>query len=409
MTVAADTIREVDLHGLAHGGEAVGRLPDGRVVFVAGGIPGERVRVEVTALHRRWARARLLEVLDASPDRTAPPCPYYGRCGGCDLMHIAPDARRRLLRQVVREQLERLGGIDDPPVDAVRPVGGDLGYRTTARMHAAADGRLGFHAPRSTEVVPIDRCLVLAPGLQALREEVGDATGAAEVILRLGDQARVVALRPGPGPLHIPEGDFDVVLVQPDGGVVALRGTGELSVEIAGCTYRADATSFLQPSPAAAAAIVEQVVAAVGPVGGLEVWDLYAGVGLLSIPLALAGAEVTAVEADRHAAGWAQRNADAAGVDIEVVADRVERFLRRRDLRADVVVLDPPRRGAGQAVARTLAELTRHRIVYVACDVAALARDARVLTTAGWRLVRAVPLDCFPQTHHVEIVATFLR
>ncbi|MBW3662833.1 MAG: class I SAM-dependent RNA methyltransferase [Actinobacteria bacterium] len=405
---------EVDLHGIAHGGEAVGRLPDGRAVFVGRAIPGERVRIRVVEDKKRWARAELVEVVTPSPDRVEPPCPYVPECGGCDLQHVVPARQRVMKTRVVREQLERLGGIEAPPVDEIRAVGPDVRYRESARFHAADDGRLGFHAAGSHEVVPIADCLILHELSQLLREEVGDRTGASEVTVRAPYSGRVAVLHPGPGPLDIPEGSFDVALAQPDGSVAPLRGDGVMSSIIAGFTYRYDASCFFQVNPGGAEAIVEEVLTAVGAVGGRHVWDLYAGVGLLSLPLAAGGAVVTAVEGHAPATAWARRNAGEAGVDVEVVTAPVERFVGEvsRDpgvRRPDVVVLDPPRRGAGADLAADLAALGPEVIAYVACDVAALARDTRALTRSGYRLTRAVPLDLFPMTHHIEVVARFVR
>lgn len=174
------SVLELAPDGFAHGGEAVARL-DGKVVLVAGALPGERVRAEVVADQPRWARARTLEVLVASPDRVVPPCPVADACGGCDLQHVDPVAARALKARVVREQLARLGGLGDAAADLVaacRAVGPDLGYRAHVQLHADTDGRLGFHRAGTHDVVPVDRCPVATDAVNALRAAVGDATGA---------------------------------------------------------------------------------------------------------------------------------------------------------------------------------------------------------------------------------------
>ncbi len=438
----------VTVDGFTHGGEGVARV-EGKAVFVPGTLPGERVRIQVTDDRARWARARLIEVVDASPDREEPPCPYVPECGGCDLQHAHPPAQRALKTRVVREQLARLGGVEDPPVLDCRAVGPDTGYRAQARMHAAEDGRLGFHRAASDEVVPVDRCLVLTAGAQALRTRIGDATGAAEVRFRgvEADGPGAAVLTPGPGPLDLPGGSFDLLLAQPDGSTVAMRGDGEIEVEVDGLVYHVPAISFFQPGVPAAAALRAEVLTAAGDLTGALTWDLYAGVGLLSLGLARAGAQVVAVEGDAAAAAAAERNAQRNGLNLEVVADAVGPVVRRaatahgsshgatavpdpaalvapdpaRDrtgapgagpARAleppDVVVLDPPRTGAGERVIADLTALDPAAIVYVACDVAALARDTRHLAVGGYTLRRAAPLDLFPMTHHVEVVATFV-
>jgi tRNA/tmRNA/rRNA uracil-C5-methylase (TrmA/RlmC/RlmD family) len=409
--------RTLRVDGFTHGGEGVVRL-EGKAVFVPGALPGETVTVRVVEDRARWARAQLLEVVDASTDRVAPPLDDVDAVGGGDLAHVSPPGQRRLKTRVLREQLTRLGRLEDPPVADCLAVGPDLGYRTTVRLHAGSDGRLGFHRAGSHEVVPVDRVVLGTPEVQALRDAVGDGTGAVEVTLRAhaSTATSAVALTPGPGPLEVPDGDFDVVLVQPDGRHLPLRGDGALAEEIDDLTYRFDTSSFFQVSTGGARALVEQVRLAAGPVDGALVWDLYAGVGLLSLPLARAGAEVVAVEGHAPATTWAERNAAAAGLGVHVERSAVDAFVRsvtggsRRDLDLpEVVVLDPPRTGAGRDVVAALVDVAPAAIVYVACDVAALARDARSLTEAGYRLTAAQPLDLFPMTHHLETVATFTR
>ena len=417
------TPRQARIDGFTHGGEGVARI-DGKAVFVPGALPDETVTLEVVDDRKRWARARLLEVVEPSPDRVEPPCPYVPECGGCDLQHASVDAQRRLKTRVVTEQLTRLGRLEDPPVEPCQAVGPATGYRMQARLHADDEGRLGFHRAGSDEVVAVDTCLVLREETQALRETVGDATGADEVTVRAHRDRAVATIAPGPGPLELPDGTFDLRLEQPDGTAVAMRGTGDVTVEVAGVELTVPADAFFQVGPDAAAALVTHVLEAVaGTAGdgsdgsdgldGLEIWDLYAGVGLFSLPLAGAGGRVLAVEGHAAGANAAADNAAANGLDVEVVTGEVGRVLGRIRRgedprpRPDVVVLDPPRTGAGERTVGDLLALAPRRIVYVACDPAALARDANHLVTGGYRLHRAVPLDLFPMTHHVEVVATF--
>jgi tRNA/tmRNA/rRNA uracil-C5-methylase (TrmA/RlmC/RlmD family) len=421
-TPLSDEPRTARIDGFTHGGEGVARV-EGKAVFVADTLPGEEVVLRVVDDRKRWARAELLEVVDPSPDRVEPPCPHAPRpgrpgCGGCDLQHAAPDAQRRLKTRVVREQLERLGHLTDPPVEECRSVGPDLGYRTHARMHADEEGRLGFHVAGTHDVVPIDVCPQLTDAAQALREEVGDATGADEVTLRAhaSTATSALVLHPGPGPLELPDTDADLLLAQPDGTAISLRGEGELAEVVDGRRYGFHASSFFQVGPQAAQALVDEVREACGEVEGALVWDLYAGVGLLSLALAADGAEVVAVEGDAGSAEHARVNAEANGLALDVRAEPVARMVRAALGRGpgvagdppDLVVLDPPRTGAGEDIVTGLTRLGPARIVYVACDPAALARDAATLAASGYRLHRAVPLDLFPMTHHVEVVATFV-
>ncbi len=420
----AETDRDVELviDGITDGAEGVGRL-DGMAVFVAGALPGERVTARITERRKRWARADLVAVLEPHPDRVTPPCEYLPACGGCDLQQVTPTAQRELKHRIVFEQLQRLGRIADPPVEAVLPVGPDTRYRNSARFHVDAEGRLGFHAAGTHDVVPVADCLVLSTESNQLVQQVGSA-GASEVAVRhfglAGDGRGQVVLHPGSGPLDALDGDAratHVAIAQPDGSTAPLRGDGVISVDVAGFTYDLDGSCFFQVNTGGAEALVREVLAAAADVAGRTVWDLYAGVGLFTLPLAAAGAKVTAVEAHRPATEFARHNLTEAGLDGRVETADVGRWLTRKpaevdrhpDRRPDVVVLDPPRRGARLPAIGDLITVRPARIVYVACDVASLARDARALTEAGYELQRAQPMDLFPHTHHIETVATFVR
>jgi len=411
------SVVEVAVDGFAHGGEGIGRI-DGKVVLVAGALPGERVRVTVTEDHPRWSRARLIEVLVPSSDRVAPPCPVADECGGCDLQHVAPSAARALRTRVVREQLARLGGFGDAAhglVEDCRSVGPDLGYRNHVQLHADADGRLGFHRAGSHEVVPIGSCPVATDDVNALLGLFGPESGARELALRAVGGARTAVVTPGDGPVALPDGVPTLALRQGDGRPVVVRGEPSSTVEVAGVTLHVPVDGFFQVNLGGAEALVAAVREAAGVVTDRDVWDLYAGVGLLTLPLAADGAHVLAVESVRPAADALERAAREQELDVKVLTERVETVVRRavggdRSLDPpEVVIADPPRAGLGRRTVDDLARLAPSRIVLVSCDVAALARDARDLTAGGMRLVRSVPLDLFPMTHHVEVVSTFVR
>lgn len=408
---------ELDLHGFTHGGEAVGRRPDGKVCFVPHALPGERVLVQVTDERKSWSRGELLELLESSPDRVEPPCPYAhpGACGGCALQHVRPERQAELLRGVVIDQLERIGHVADPPVAPTRrPHTGDgLGYRNRARFSADDEGRLGFHRQGSDAVIPIDWCRLLTEGAHGARTEAGDAwPGAESVTVRAGDNgAGMIEAVPGEGVLpDLPEGRRALVLVDALGHAHALRGEPVVRYQVNGADFQVSATSFFQPSSAAAHMLVEEVLNGAKIESGTRVLDLFSGAGLFSYFLAQAGGVVTAYESHPTAVTDALRN--VGDQEVEVVQGDAERGvadLVARGVRTDVVVLDPPRKGAGRDLCENLARLGPQRIVYVACDPAALARDAGALTAAGYQLVRVVPIDQFTHTGHIEAVATFLR
>ena len=387
----SDPVR-VDLHGFAHGGEAVGRLPDGRAVFVALGIPGETVTVVVTEEHKRWARARLVDIVVASPDRVQPPCPYFGpgQCGGCRLQHIAGDRQHALLRQVVVDQLERLGKLPDPPV-APMVGAGSYGYRNRARFGVTASGFLGYRRAGTNDVMPIDRCLLLDDPTQQVRDAIGDGHGGVtEVEVRTGTAGAAA-------------------VADPSGAAQLLHGEGVVTEGIGDATFQVSPASFFQSNRLGAAILVDLVRSSAAVREGDTALDLYAGVGLFAWFLAADGATVTAVEGAPSAVADAQVNLAGRAEVISSPVGRVVTQLHTAERRFDVVVLDPPRSGAGGTVIEQVGALARRTIVVVACDPAALGRDAGILVRAGWRLVSAVPVDQFAQTGHLEVVATFER
>lgn len=406
---------EIDLHGFTHGGEAVGRLPSGKACFVAYAIPGERVVVEVVEEHKRWARGRLVEVVEPSPDRVPAPCPYFGqdeagepRCGGCALQHIAPERQAQLKRQVVVDQLERIGKLSGPPVeDTVTPA--TFGYRCSARFAVDEQGRLGFRRWRSNEVLPIDTCILLTAQAQSVRDEAGDGwSGAQEVVVRAGSAGRALVVTPGPGGLPpLPAGDADVALVG-TGGAAELRGSARIAMRVGGLDYRVSALSFFQAGEAGAEALVRLVRQEAEIRPGDSALDLYAGVGLFAKPLAVDGATVTAVEAHPDAAADAEHN--LAGLPAQVLHETAEEAVERLIAEGrwhDVIVLDPPRAGAGPALVEQLPRLRPRAVIYVSCDPAALARDAAALVASGLVLERVTPVDQFAQTAAIESVAVF--
>ena len=393
---------ELTVDAVAPGGHCVARV-GGQVVFVRHALPGERVVAEVTELHRGFARADAVEILTASPDRVEQPCPYAkpGRCGGCDLQHVTPAAQLGWKAAVVREQLTRLGGLTDDQIDAlgvrVDPLpGGPLGWRSRVRYAVDAAGRAGLLKHRSHEVVPIDRCLIAHPAIQDLpvltpggaRWPEADAV---ETVASTGGDVSVVAFA--------------------EGAPTPVSGPAEVREVAAGRDWTLPASGFWQVHPAAADTLVGAVLDLLDPRPGETAWDLYGGAGLFAAALAgrVGDARVTLVESSQDGVDAARANlADLPRV--EVVAARVETALARRRVTGpvDLVVLDPPRSGAGAPVVRAIVAAGPRAVAYVACDPAAFARDVCTFTGAGWRLAALRGFDLFPRTQHVELVGLFL-
>ena len=383
---------EVEVGPVAHGGHCVARH-EGRVVFVRHALPGERVRVTVTegAATSKFWRADATEVLTASADRVVPPCPWAGpgRCGGCDWQHASLPAQRLLKASIVREQLAHLAGIDrDVVVEEVPGADDGLGWRT--RVHYAVDeaGRAGLRRHRSHGVVPIDWCRIAHP---------------------LVVQARV------PDERWPPESSVEVVASVATGERLVMSesaSTGSVAEVAGGREFRVSGGGFWQVHPGAAEVLLDAVVAGLDPRPGESALDLYCGVGLFAATLAERlgpGGRVTAVESAAAAVADARHNLGALPT-VRVERGRVDHVLRRLRLRrADLVVLDPPRSGAGKAVVDLLSRVKARRIAYVACDPAALARDLRWFAERGYELVDLRAFDLFPMTQHVECVALLGR
>jgi tRNA/tmRNA/rRNA uracil-C5-methylase (TrmA/RlmC/RlmD family) len=372
---------------VAHGGHCVARQPDGPVVFVRHALPGERVRAVVTERRRGYLRADAVEVLSPAPDRVPPPCPYAGpdRCGGCDFQHVAPPAQRELKAAVVRELLARLGGGTDLPVRVEPLPGGPLGWRTRVRYAVDRDGRAGFRKHRSHEVVPVDRCLIAHPAVQdaPVTDRDWPPGGGVEVVASSGGDVTVLAgRRPVTGPKLVRE-------------------------NAVGREWTLAASAFWQVHSVAADTLATAVVDLLAPQPGERAWDLYGGSGLFAAALAPGlgpDGRVTIVESDPAGVAAARRNlADLP--QVRVTAGDVATVLANPRWRAvDIVVLDPPRAGAGRDVVAAIVARQPRAVAYVACDPAAFARDVATFRDRGWRLAALRGFDAFPMTHHVELV-----
>lgn len=372
----------LDVERVAHGGACVAHAPDGRVVFVRHALPGEQVRVVVTEERSSYLRADAVEVIRASPSRVVPPCPYAGpgRCGGCDWQHASLDEQRRLKAAVVHEQLQRLAGLDvDVTVEAVPGDHDGLRWRTRLRLAVDPHGRAGLHKHRSHEIEPIEDCLIAAPG-----------AGVPEVVARSWPAAAEVNVD------VTSTGERALSIGTPDRTVTERAVGREWQVPVGG---------FWQVHPGAAAVLVDTVTALLAPQRHERLLDLYAGVGLFAGALAPSVREAVAVESDPRAARAAADN--LAGLPVTVAHARVDRWLGREHdgSSVDLVVLDPPRKGAGRDIVSHLAALRPRAIAYVACEPSALARDLATFADLGYRLAALRAFDLFPMTAHVECVA----
>ena len=395
------TTVELTTTSIAVGGEAVAREESGRVVFVAGALGGERVVADVFDERRSFARAVTVSVIDASPDRVAPPCPHVSAgCGGCDWQHVAPSAQRALRRDLVVEVLARAKGISDPQVELGPALEAER-IRTVVRGTVGPDGRFAFRRRRSHDPVEVDSCLVAHPLVEQIITE-GRFGSAREVMVRVGARTgeRLVLVDPTASGVQVPD---DVVVV----GARQLAGGHRAWIheEAAGRVWRISAGSFFQASPEGAEALVDVVSAYVAELApsAERLVDLCCGVGLFA---GTVGSGLTVTGVERGASAVADARHNLADVDGRIVKVALSRW---RPARADVVVADPARAGLGREGVAAVAATGAGLCVLVSCDPASLGRDSSLLAAQGFEHVRSTVLDVFGHTSHIEVVSAFRR
>ncbi|MFF3285601.1 class I SAM-dependent RNA methyltransferase [Streptomyces sp. NPDC003023] len=419
---------EVEVGPVAHGGHCIARTGEGRVLFVRHTLPGEKVVARVTEGEEgsRFLRADAVRVLEPSKDRVEAPCPYAGpgKCGGCDWQHAKPGAQRRLKGEVIAEQLQRLAGLT--PEEAgwdgtVMPAEGDKlppgqvpQWRTRVQYAIDDAGHVGLRRHRSHEVEPIEHCMIAAQGVSELgiEERLWEGMATVEAIAASGSGDRQVVLTPRPGArLPLVELDKPVSVLrvdEKDGGVHRVHGRAFVRERADDRTHRVGNGGFWQVHPQAADTLMRAVMQGLLPRKGDMALDLYCGVGLFAGALADRVGDkgaVLGIETSKRAVEDARHNLQQFD-RVRVEHGKVDTVLPRTGIDSvDLIVLDPPRAGAGKQTVRHLAGLGARRIAYVACDPAALARDLAYFAEAGYKPRTLRAFDLFPMTHHVECVA----
>jgi 23S rRNA (uracil1939-C5)-methyltransferase len=392
--VRVGDVLEVEIERIVPGGAGMAHAR-GLTVFVPLAAPGDRLRVAVERVKGRVAFAALKEIVAGGSERVEPPCPYFGRCGGCDFQQLSYEAQLKAKVAMIRDCLRRIARIDHLAEIPITPSPAEWRYRSRARwQHDARERHFGYYELASHRVVDVAECPVVVPELQgalarlraAINERASFDGNAAE----------------GAREFEAVAGDDGISLLPP----LDERDEAECVRVIAGERYRFDASCFFQINHALLDALV---VAAVGEERGETAVDLYCGVGLFTLPLARRFARATGVEANPAAARYARRNlSDAALSNARVETAQVGDWLARASVRlapVDLLLLDPPRAGAERGAIDGMVALRPRRIVYVSCDPATLARDLRELAVGGYALDSLAAFDMFPQTHHVETVA----
>ncbi len=384
-----------------YGGEGLARL-DGRVVLVPFVLPGEKIRARAEREKPGLVRARVVETVEAAAQRLHPPCPYFGRCGGCHYQHAPYEFQLAAKRSILAEELRRLGKIEWPGEIAV-VAGEPFGYRNRVQLHLE-QGRIGYREAGSHKLCGIRECPIASPVLNqaiaALAGMAGDGRWPRFLrSLELFTDERAVQLNALETGAPLARRFFDWC-----GERIPGLADGALDYE---GRFRVSRHSFFQVNRFLVDALVE---AALEGAGGETAADLYAGVGLFSLALARRFSRVQAVESGASAVRDLEFNAQRAGLaNLRAEAATAEEYLAKLDCAPDFVLLDPPRAGLGKAVVRRLAELKPPRITIVSCDPATLARDLAGLLAAGYRMEKLALVDLFPQTFHLETVVRLGR
>jgi 23S rRNA (uracil1939-C5)-methyltransferase len=395
---------ELEAGALVAGGDAIGRMPSGKVIFVDGALPGERVEVELTDTRKDYARASVRRVIEPSSDRVVPPCPHViAGCGGCRWQHLSPEAQYRSKVRIAVESLARIARIPVSEDFVARASTGahipSIGYRTTVRLAFDADGRPGFRERSTNRVVAVDTCLVAHPLLQRAIAALSARRGSgAEVTLRCSTTTEVVG-----AVVHGDESD-----VQGLDHVDVVGDAARLVETVRDTDIVVSMGSFFQSGVHAAEVLVDTVLRVAGPeaLSGAfgQVVDAYGGVGLFAATIVPTHVPVTLVESNSYAVGDARHN---LGSHRATVVESL--FEDWHALPAGLVIADPARTGLGAPGVSVLAATRAPVVVLVSCDAAAGARDARLLAELGYELDDLVVLDLFPHTHHLEMVMRFRR
>ena len=414
-----DDSLEITLNTLVYGGEAMGRLPDGRTAFVPCALPGERARIRLVEKKRGYVRAKLVEVLMPSAERIPPRCRHFGACGGCHYQHMTHPAQLNAKTEILIDQLARIGHIQNPPVNPAIPSPQEWRYRNHVQFHLTRDGKLGYVGAGTgptPAVIPISECHlpeeplnVLWPGL-----EFGPGLGLERLSLRLGSGGEIMLVLessdPKPPELEI-EADISVVHLF-EGDAVVMAGDKYIFMdinpgrELPRRTFRVSAASFFQVNTLMAAKMVEHLLDRLPLKPQSTLLDVYCGVGLFSAFLAAHVGRLIGIESSPSACEDFAANLDEFD-NVELYEAPAEDVLPALTIKADIAILDPPRAGLQRRALEGILALRPRRLAYVSCDPATLARDASRLVAEGYCLTEVTPFDLFPQTYHIESISLF--
>lgn len=404
---------ELKLEKLTYGGEAMGRLPDGRAVFVPFGLAGESVRLRLVYEKNSFARGELLEVLTASPERITPKCKHFGKCGGCHYQNLPYEKQLQAKTEILRDQLQRIGKIANPPVDQMVPSPLEWNYRNHIQFHLTAEGRIGFVNSKGNSTLPIEECHLPETGIDSFWRNLQFESNkdVERVSLRAGrDEELLVVLEsenPETPELEI-EADVSVVHLF-DGHPVVLAGQDYFIINILEKDFRVSAASFFQVNTRMTEKMVGHLLVKLPVTTSSTLLDVYCGAGLFSKFFAPACKQIIGIESSEPACEDFAINLDEFNnVELyEGMAEEVLPALVGKIGEVACMIVDPPRAGIEKHALDAIMNIKPQVIAYVSCDPSTLARDAARLITGGYRLVEVTPFDLFPQTYHIESISIF--
>ena len=410
---------EITLTTLTYGGDAMGRLVDpltgtpGRAVFVPFGLPGERVRIRLIEDKRNFARGELLEVLDKSPLRVTPRCIHFGVCGGCHYQNLSYEEQLKVKAEILRDQLTRIGKIENPPVRPTVASPSPWNYRNHVQFHLTNEGKLGYVTAGVPRVFAISECHLPEGSINSLwpQLEFEPEMDLERVSLRSGvdDELMLVLESESPEPPELEiEAGISIAHVYEENTVV-IAGHDNLTIRVLDRDFRVSAASFFQVNTAMAEKMVEHLLAILPVSPSSTLLDIYCGAGLFSAFLAPKYDRVIGVESSPSACEDFEFNLDAfENVELyEGLAEEILPALVGRIANPTYMVVDPPRAGLDKIVVDGILKLNPKVIAYVSCDPSTLARDAARLINGGYKLKQVTPFDLFPQTFHIESISLF--
>lgn len=404
---------DITLTTLTYGGEAMGRLPDGRAIFVPFGLPDEQVRVRLVDEKRNFARGVITEILNPSPDRIAAKCIHFATCGGCHYQNLAYEKQILAKTEILRDQLRRIGKIENPPVETMVAAPSEWNYRNHVQFHLTEDGKLGFINSRGNSVFPISECHLPETGINEFWPELQFESKAEieRVSLRIGQNDELIVLleseKPETPELEI-EADVSVVHIFEDHPVV-IAGQGHLFINVKEKEFRVSAASFFQVNTKMAERMVEHLLAKLPVTSSSILLDIYCGAGLFSKFFAPHCEKVIGIESSESACEDFTFNLDEfENVELyEGLAEEVLPGLSNQIKKLQYAIVDPPRAGMDKFALDAIINIKPQVIAYVSCDPSTLARDAARLIHAGYKLKEVTPFDLFPQTYHIESISFF--